>query len=333
MRFLVVGLGSMGKRRIRNLIALGNKDIIGFDPRKDRRIESELKYQITTFSSIDKALKKGPDAMIISTPPDLHSIYANIAISNNIHFFTEVNLSSADIQQIIKKLKKRQIVGVPSCTMIFHPIIKQLKKLFDKREIGKVLLVQHHFGHYLPHWHPWEDYRQFYVSKRETGAAREIVPFELVWLEYLFRNVKSVYGDIKKISKLDANIDDIYQILLEFDSKVLCNMTIDVVTRPSVKETKIIGENGIIICDYNTGEIKIGKDTGWKVLKLKMGKVAKGYKGNTAPETLYEEEMTSFIKAIKNKRRYPQSFDDELRILTTLDLIEESSKKGKRILL
>ena len=32
MRFLVIGLGSMGKRRVRNLIALGHKDnVAGFD--------------------------------------------------------------------------------------------------------------------------------------------------------------------------------------------------------------------------------------------------------------------------------------------------------------
>ena len=45
MKFLIIGLGSMGKRRIRNLFALGFNDVIGFDTRSDRRKESELKYQ------------------------------------------------------------------------------------------------------------------------------------------------------------------------------------------------------------------------------------------------------------------------------------------------
>ena len=36
MKFLVIGLGSMGKRRVRCLMSLGEKDIIGFDPRQDR---------------------------------------------------------------------------------------------------------------------------------------------------------------------------------------------------------------------------------------------------------------------------------------------------------
>ena len=40
MKFLIVGLGSMGKRRVRNLQRLGMTDITGFDPRADRRDEA-----------------------------------------------------------------------------------------------------------------------------------------------------------------------------------------------------------------------------------------------------------------------------------------------------
>lgn len=323
----------MGKRRIRNLMALGCNDVIGFDPREDRRRESEKKYCIQTFSTMNDALESKPDAMIISTPPDLHAKYANIAIKNNTHFFTEVNLFSSEIADLIKKIKNKKIVGVPSCTMMFHPIIKQLKKLLRNKEIGKILLINHHFGHYLPDWHPWEDYRNFYVSRRKTGAAREIVPFELVWLKYLFPKIKSVYANIKKISKLDADIDDIYQILLELDTEILCNLTVDVITRPSVKETRIIGEKGTIICDYNNGEIRVHKGKNWQIFKIKMGKVAPGYKGNTAPESLYEEEIQSFIDAIEKKKKYPHTLRDELEILKTLDSIELSSMKEKKIFL
>ena len=62
MRILLVGLGSMGKRRIRNLLKLGYKNIAGFDPRKDRRKEVEKLYKIQTFSNIASALKKNQTA-------------------------------------------------------------------------------------------------------------------------------------------------------------------------------------------------------------------------------------------------------------------------------
>lgn len=322
----------MGKRRIRNLKKLGYTELIGFDPRKDRRNEVWFKYKIPSVKTFEDALEKKPDCMIISTPPDLHFKYADIAIKENIHFFTEVNLSSRDVAKIIRKLKEKSIVGVPSCTMLYNPVVKKLKQLINKQKIGKILTVYHHFGHYLPNWHPWEDYRKFYVSKKETGGAREIVPFEFVWLTYLFSEIKSVYGSIHKISNLQADIDDIYQILVEFKNGIQCILVIDVISFPAFNETKIIGEKGVILCDHNKELIKIGKREKWKTLKLKTGKVAKGYKGNTPSESLYEEEMQNFIGAVTKGKKYPLSFKDEFRILKILDFIEDSNKKGKRLL-
>lgn len=324
----------MGKRRVRNLLKLGYSDIIGFDPRTDRRKESNQKYKIQTFSSIEESLSYDPKIMIISTPPDLHYTYANIAIQNNIHFFTEVNLSSTDVKKIIQKLKKKKsLVGVPSCTTLFNPIVKELSKIIKKSSTGKIFTVYHHFGHYLPNWHPWEDYRKFYVSKKETGAAREVVPFELIWMTHLFSEIKSVYGRIDKISKLKTNIDDIYEILIEFKNGIHCVLIIDVISRPAFSETKIVTEKGAILCDHNSGIIKQNFGSKWISKKLNMGEVAKGYKGNTGSETLYEEELNSFFNSILKKKKYPLSYNDELKILNVLDSIEKSDEKGKKIIL
>ena len=38
MKFLIIGLGSMGKRRARNLLALKYSNIFGYDINKNRRI-------------------------------------------------------------------------------------------------------------------------------------------------------------------------------------------------------------------------------------------------------------------------------------------------------
>ena len=331
LKIIVVGLGSMGKRRIRNLLKLGYNDIIGFDPRNDRRKESKKKYKIHSVSTIQEGLEYKPDVMIISTPPDFHYTYAEIAIKNNIHFFTEVNLSSKDVKKIIQKLKNRSIIGMPSCTTLYNPIFKELKKLIRKKTLGGIFTMYHHFGHFLPNWHPWEDYRKFYVSKKETGAAREVVPFELIWITALFSEIKSVYGQNTKISKLKTNIDDIYEILIEFQNGIHGILVIDVLSSPSISETKIIGEKGVIYCDHNTGIIKLGNEKKWKTKKLEMGEMEKGYKGNTATELQYEEEMEKFLNVVIKKRKCPYTFSDELKILKVLDAVELSNKRKKKI--
>ena len=52
LKIIVVGLGSMGKRRIRNLLKLGYCDIIGFDPRDDRRKETKIQ-KLTSSAGIN----------------------------------------------------------------------------------------------------------------------------------------------------------------------------------------------------------------------------------------------------------------------------------------
>ena len=99
LRVLQVGLGSMGKRRIRNLQQLGVKEIIGFDLNEDRRKEVEKLYHIPTISNIEKGLMEKLDCMVISTPPDLHYMYAKIAIKNKL-FMT-------NLKPVQKKVHKK----------------------------------------------------------------------------------------------------------------------------------------------------------------------------------------------------------------------------------
>jgi len=333
VKFLIIGLGSMGKRRVRNLQKLGYDDIIGYDTRKDRREETEKKYRIRTISDLSDGFAKKPDLMIISTPPDLHLKYANMAIKKNINFFTEVNLLSQHVVKMKKKVHDKSLIALPSSTMRFHPMVMKLKKLIQSGTIGKVLVIHHHAGQLLSNWHPWEDYREFFVSKRKTGGSREIIPVELVWLTYLFSDVKSIIAKADKVSMLDADIDDVFHMILEFKNKILCSMAIDVISIPSFRETKIIGEKGTIKCNFNDGLLMINKGTQWKEIKLKMGQAAKGYKRSTPPDTLYENEIENVLAIVKGQKKSRYGFDDELKILRILDAAELSSKKGKKIIL
>ena len=77
---VIVGLGSMGKRRVRCLKRLGISEITGFDPRPDRREETNSKYGIDTLDDWDRAKRLPVNAWIISTPPDTHIGYGLQAI-------------------------------------------------------------------------------------------------------------------------------------------------------------------------------------------------------------------------------------------------------------
>ena len=59
MKVMVAGLGSMGKRRVRNLQAIGVEEIVGCDTRHDRRAEAEEEYGIPTLGCFAEGLAEG----------------------------------------------------------------------------------------------------------------------------------------------------------------------------------------------------------------------------------------------------------------------------------
>ncbi len=124
LNILVIGLGSMGKRRIRNLKANGVSNIVGFDLREDRRQEAENAYSIPVHSDFKQALHQSRfDAWIISVPPDVHHLYMALALQHNVPAFIEASVVDTNLETIISEAKQRQVLLAPSCTLFFHPAI------------------------------------------------------------------------------------------------------------------------------------------------------------------------------------------------------------------
>jgi predicted dehydrogenase len=316
----------MGKRRIRNLQYLKEGTIIGFDTKEDRARETEEKYKIQTFTDFDKAMKENPDALIISTPPDLHMKYARIAAVNNKHFFIEASVVNEGMDELIKLCRGKGIVAAPSCTMRFNSSIQKIKEVVNSGELGKPLAFTYHSGQYLPDWHPWEDYRKFYVARRETGAAREIVSFELVWLTWIFGSIDIISCFNGRTSILDIDIDDLYQIIMRFKNGVFGHMQIDVVSRVADRSCKIFGEKGVIFWNWGEGtKIYTAKDKKWRSYEEGRGTIVEGYTEKITEEP-YIEEMNSFIRAIKKEETYPYTLEEDKSVLETLYAAEKSSR-------
>lgn len=332
MKFLVIGLGSMGKRRIRNLQYLKESSIIGFDLRSDRRKEIEEKYKIATYDNIKKAMAEKPDALIISTPPKYHINYERLAAEKNKHFFCEVGIFTEGLEELIKICDKKKIIAAPSCTFRFKDSIKKIKELIDDEKIGKVVAFTYHMGQYLPDWHPWENINDFYAGQKETSATREMVPFELGWLTWIFGDIKKISCIKGKISNLDADIDDVYQLIFQFQNGIIGHILIEVVSRTPTRMLQVIGEQGTIEWDWEKDIVKLFNiyKKEWIKFKEKKGFMEEGYIAKEAP---YIKEIHNFIKSIREEEKYIYSLEEDLKILKLLEAAEESSLKQKHILL
>jgi len=237
-----------------------------------------------------------------------------------------------DTDELIAVARDAGVVGAPSCTMRFHPAVQKMRERIEAGAIGKPLFLTHHVGQYLPDWHPWEDYRTFYVAKRETGAAREIVPFELNWMAYLFGPVTSVAGERSKLSSLEVDIEDIYSTLTSFESGVRCNLVIEVISRPAIRRARIVGEEGTLIWDWTARRVEEWSASVGDWVIHDDPPPVEGPGGAWVAENMYIEEMRGYLRAIREgEQAYPFSLEEDAALLRALGEVERSSDDGRRV--
>jgi predicted dehydrogenase len=322
LKFLVVGLGSMGKRRIRNLKALGELDIVGCDPRADRRDEVSSLYGVRTCDAFDEGLAGDVDAVLVCTPPDSHTPYALPAVAAGKHLFMEAGVPDDGLATVDAEATKRGVVVAPSCTMRFHPAIRKAKEIIDSGKVGRVAAFTHHFGEHLPRWHPWEDYRNFYISKRVTGACREIVPFELVWLTWLCGEPTTITALTGRVGDLDSDIDDVYQILLRFSSGCLGHLQVDALQMAGYRQTRFVCTEGVVAWDWDARHVRVfSADGSWREYPDTYTQ--------TSTEGFYIDETAAFVAAVRGESPWPHSLTADRRILDLLLKAEESSASGR----
>jgi predicted dehydrogenase len=68
---LIAGFGSIGRRHLRNLLELGEKDILLLRSQKSTLPTEEI-AAYPTYTHLGEALAQRPDAVIIANPTALH---------------------------------------------------------------------------------------------------------------------------------------------------------------------------------------------------------------------------------------------------------------------
>ncbi|SEA99907.1 Gfo/Idh/MocA family protein [Pedobacter hartonius] len=329
---LIIGLGSMGKRRVRNLQALGVNNIIGFDKRKDRRDETALLYHIDTVESFEMALEKFKfDAFIISLPPDIHHIYMKIAIELGIPAFIEASVVDTDFEWMIAEANRKNVCLAPSCTLCFHPAIKKIAEVIQSNSLGKISNILYHSGQYLPDWHTYEDVSEYYVSNKLTGGGREIVPFELTWITLLLGLPKRVTGFYKNSIQIAGaeEIDDTYNVLMDY-GQMIFNLSVDVVSRYATRRMVINGDKKQLYWNWDDNAIKIfdPEKAEWDSISYETISAQSGYNKNIT-EQMYIDEMSAFLHAVNDNSKFPNTLAHDHEVLKVLYAVERSDLNNR----
>ncbi len=327
MKILVVGYGSIGKRHTHNLMSINNIDIIICTKNKDAlRLE---KKGIKIFTSLSQASKEKPDISIICNETSFHVKTALKLAENGSHLFIEKPLSnsSKNIQKLQKIIKKKKLITMVGCNMRFHDGIKLIKKLIDKNEIGRIFSVMVENGSYMPDWHPWEDYRNSYASKKYLGGGVVLTQIhEIDYLYWFFGKITEVFSFTDKLSDLQLDVEDYSGSLLKFKNKIIAEIHLDYFQKPAVRNCKIIGTKGKIIWDWDNNNLQVFKN---KNNKFSIKLLDKKFDKNK----MYVQELQYFLNCVKKKKIPMNNIVDANEIQKIAIAIKKSSKSRKKVLL
>lgn len=295
MKFLVTGCGSIGRRHISNLLAIGNFDIIAHDLNPDGRRKVKELFGLNAYENYEDALAEGPDTVIVATPTNEHIVPALDAAKAGCHLFIEkpVSHNTEGLAEVLSTVKEKGLITLVGCNMRFHPGLKKVKELLDMNAVGKILSADIESGSYMPEWRPGIDYKRVYSARSEMGGGVILDAIhEIDYARWMLGDVAVVSCMADKRSSLAIDVEDTADMLIRFSSGIIARLHLDYVQRPYSRNCKFVGEDGVITWDFNEGQVGLffAQDRQWTWFKQPP---------DFELNQMYVDEMKHFVNCLK----------------------------------
>lgn len=323
MKFLICGLGSIGRRHLRNLLALGERDILLYRTHQSTLAEDEL-AGFPVEKTLEAALAHRPEAVIIANPTALHLETAVPAAEAGCHLLLEKPISHslegvADLQAALQRGGGQAVVGYQ---FRFHPGLHLAAGLLAEGVIGRPLSFRAHWGEYLPAWHPWEDYRQSYSARSDLGGGVVLtLSHTLDYLPWLLGRVQDVWAFTGR-EALQLEVEDTAEIGIRLASGAFGSVHVNYNQRPPAHTLEIVGDEGTLRWDNADGSLHaftVGSGS-WEVFPPPAG-----FERNS----MFSDLMRHFISVARGESLPLCSLQDGVDALRLSLAALESSQTGQ----
>ncbi len=324
MTAIVIGLGSMGQRRIRLMQKLyPDMTVCGVDTQQTRRDDAAEKWGIHTYTAIaDAVAAEKPEAALVCTSPLSHAAIIGECLGLGLHVFTELNLVSDGYEQNISLARRNEKVLFLSSTFLYRDETSYICN--SAQEQSKPLSYRYHVGQYLPDWHPWESYTDYFIGNSRTNGCRELLAIELPWLIKAFGAVEKIHVSRRKLTTLKTSYDDSVSLLVMHKNGTVGNLCIDVVSRKAVRLFELIGEDIYLTWNGTPDTLKRYDTDKKQDITIQLTDEIDHRDGYAAfvVENAYSSELKAFFSAITDGIKPGYSFEDDLGTLALIDEIE-----------
>lgn len=339
MKILMIGLGSIGQRHLRNIKrVLGEEaEILAYRVRGLQRtfsdtmqirenVSLEEEFGITSYGDLDEALAQKPDLAFITNPTNMHIPCAIKCAKAGCHLFLEKPISDDmtgmdELQHVMKKQGIKVFVGYQNR---FHPGIQAVKEVVESGELGRILSVRAVVGERLTTMHTYEDYKETYMARKDMGGG--VVTNQLVhemdYLYYLFGKPVSVYayGGTQGNLGIDVedNCDGIFVMESEKTGKISVSVHADFYQNPPSRFVKVVGEKGQVEADLIHAVVT--KNVCDVTEQMAFPEFARN--------DMFVQELQLFLDAVNKGEKEAITLEDGIVSLKMAMAIKESMKTG-----
>ncbi|MBI4626350.1 MAG: Gfo/Idh/MocA family oxidoreductase [Verrucomicrobia bacterium] len=321
MKILQLGSGSMGTRRLRDLHQRKDLSLAMYDEREDRRQRAQERFGLTVFSRFEDALAWDPEALVISTPPGTKGGYIKLALERGLHHFIEADIWSYGAAEIERVSRQKKLVSAPSASLLYLPVVRALGSSV-RDQLGSLLSYQFFMATFMPGWHTGEG-QEYYARHRNTAPSREMIPFELNWLNPLFGPATEVAGRFEKYGALPDDTEDTWSLSMRLRTGGIGQLTITMSCPVDYRRGCCFGTKGMITWDIYSGDLAVQTAADKAPRQQNFGAIG------SVIEEMYLEEISTFIDAIQGKKTWPQSYALSQQSSATLASAEKSSVTGQ----
>jgi len=291
MIIAVIGLGSIGLRHARNLLA-GGHTVIGYDPNPSAQ-ERLKKVDGQPVATVADALSRA-EAAVVASPNDRHLSDLRQAIDAGCHVFVEKPLAhtAEGMCVLLDQAEEAGRVVFAGLNQRFNPSVAAARRIIGEGGIGKPLWGRFTCASYLPDWRPDQDYRRGYAADPRTGGVIFDIVHEFDIANFLLGPAHTVTAAAQSSGWLELEAEDCADIVLRHDNGSQSSLHLDYLTRPSRRTAEVAGTDGFLVADVRGRAIEV-RDAGDAVVFERDF--------DSTAEQEYQAEMAQFIACIEGK--------------------------------
>ncbi len=305
----VIGLGWMGKVHLRNYSEMHGVKVMGVvDTDQATLDEVAARFGVATFTNLDELLRQGLDAVSVCVPTSLHHEVGLKVIASGASLLIEKPLAatSAEGAELVAAARAKGVSLMVGHIERFNPAVQRVKELVG--ETGDVISIQiERVGPYPP-------------RIQDVGVIRDLGSHDIDLIRFLTGSeFKDVYA---VMTSSTGGHEDNALITAQMENGVLANVNTNWVTPYKSRKIRVAAKTKFIAADLVTQDVKEYSQ---------FSTYDKSYSVREWPMVYREpvkEELTQFLKAVREKTPVPISGEDGLEVLKVIERIFACGEDG-----